>query len=115
MDIRNDILDWHGNHLHTNFHIMFNILRDVGYYIETLGLVDLEDEYFTEEIEKPRDDVVNTRLGLVVFAEWYNIDSMVKMRFFDDKQGSGGTQSLEVLTFLHLMIFFGSIWDCFWR
>ncbi|QCD89923.1 membrane-bound transcription factor site-1 protease [Vigna unguiculata] len=88
LDIRNDILDWHGNHLHINFHIMFNILRDAGYYIETLGLVDLEDEYFIEGIEKLRDDVVNTRLGLVVFVEWYNIDSMVKMRFFDDKQGA---------------------------
>ncbi|CAL5443045.1 unnamed protein product [Camellia sinensis] len=37
LDVQNDILDWHGDHLHTNFHIMFNMLRDAGYYIETLG------------------------------------------------------------------------------
>ncbi|XP_059634967.1 subtilisin-like protease SBT6.1 isoform X2 [Cornus florida] len=106
LDVRNDILDWHGDHLHTNFHIMFNMLRDAGYYVETLGspltcfdanqygtllLVDLEDEYFTEEIEKLRDDVINTGLGLAVFAEWYNVDTMVKMRFFDDNTRSWWT------------------------
>ncbi|XVF34841.1 hypothetical protein REPUB_Repub18cG0093000 [Reevesia pubescens] len=106
LDVRNDILDWHGDHLHTNFHIMFNMLRDAGYYVETLGsplacfdasqygtllLVDLEDEYFEEEIEKLRDDVINTGLGLAVFAEWYNVDTMVKMRFFDDNTRSWWT------------------------
>uniref|UniRef100_A0A1D1ZCL4 Membrane-bound transcription factor site-1 protease n=1 Tax=Anthurium amnicola TaxID=1678845 RepID=A0A1D1ZCL4_9ARAE len=106
LDVRNDILDWHGDHLHTNFHIMFNMLIDAGFYIETLGspftcfdasrygtllMVDLEDEYFAEEIEKLRDDVVNGGLGLVVFAEWYNVDSMVKMRFFDDNTRSWWT------------------------
>ncbi|WCJ42476.1 SITE-1 protease [Euphorbia peplus] len=106
LDVRNDILDWHGDHLHTNFHIMFNMLRDAGYYVETLGspftcfdarqygtllLVDLEDEYFEEEIEKLRNDVISTGLGLAVFAEWYNVDTMVKMRFFDDNTRSWWT------------------------
>ncbi|KAK9102675.1 hypothetical protein Sjap_019929 [Stephania japonica] len=106
LDVRNDILDWHGDHLHTNFHIMFNMLRDAGYYVETLGspltcfdasqygtllMVDLEDEYYEEEIEKLREDVLNTGLGLAVFAEWYNVDSMVKMRFYDDNTRSWWT------------------------
>ncbi|CAN4116980.1 unnamed protein product [Withania somnifera] len=106
LDVRNDILDWHGDHLHTNFHIMFDTLRDAGYYIETLGspltcfdtrqygtllLVDLEDEYFPEEIKKLRDDVVNSGLSVVVFADWYNVDTMVKMRFFDDNTRSWWT------------------------
>lgn len=106
LDVRNDILDWHGDHLHTNFHIMFNMLTDAGYYIETLGspftcfeasrygtllMVDLEEEYFAEEIGKLRDDVVNKGLGLAIFAEWYNVDSMVKMRFFDDNTRSWWT------------------------
>lgn len=106
LDVRGDILDWHGDHLHTNFHLMFNMLRDAGYHVETLGspltcfdadrygtllMVDLEEEYFTEEIEKLRDDVVNRGLGLVVFADWYNVDSMVKMRFFDDNTRSWWT------------------------
>jgi membrane-bound transcription factor site-1 protease len=106
LDVRNDILDWHGDHLHTNFHIMFNTLRDSGFYIETLGspltcfdarqygtllMVDLEDEYFPEEIEKLRNDVVNFGLGLAVFGEWYSVDTMVKMRFFDDNTRSWWT------------------------
>ncbi|KAK8955374.1 hypothetical protein KSP40_PGU015142 [Platanthera guangdongensis] len=106
LDVRNDILDWHGDHLHTNFHIMYNMLRDNGYFVEVLGspftcfdaghygtllMVDLEDEYFEKEIEKLRDDVVNGGLGLAVFAEWYNADSMVKMRFFDDNTRSWWT------------------------
>lgn len=106
LDVRTDILDWHGDHLHTNFHIMFNMLRDSGYYVEILGspltcfdanqygtlmMVDLEDEYFPEEINKLRDDIINTGLGLAVFADWYNVDSMVKMRFFDDNTRSWWT------------------------
>ncbi|KAL9224051.1 hypothetical protein vseg_000125 [Gypsophila vaccaria] len=106
LDVRNDILDWHGDHLHTNFHTTFNMLRDAGYYVETLGspltcfdarqygtllLVDLEDEYFEEEIYKLREDVVKTGLGLAVFAEWYNVETMVKMRFFDDNTRSWWT------------------------
>nr|GMD64086.1 subtilisin-like protease SBT6.1 [Ipomoea batatas] len=106
LDVRNDILDWHGDHLHTNFHIMFDMLRDARYYVETLGspltcfdarqygtllLVDLEDEYFAEEIKKIRDDVINSGLSLVVFADWYNVDTMVKMRFFDDNTRSWWT------------------------
>ncbi|KAF9615388.1 hypothetical protein IFM89_023039 [Coptis chinensis] len=106
LDVRNDILDWHGDHLHTNFHIMFNMLRDAGYYVETLGspltcfdarqygtllMVDLEDEYHEEEIEKLKDDVINNGLGLAVFGEWYNMDTMVKMRFYDDNTRSWWT------------------------
>lgn len=106
LDVRNDILDWHGDHLHTNFNMMFNILHDDGYYIETLGspltcfdarqygtllMVDLEDEYFPEEIEKLKDDVANLGLGVVIFSEWYNVGYMVKMRFFDDNTRSWWT------------------------
>lgn len=106
LDVRNDILDWHGDHLHTNFHVMFNTLRDAGYFVETLGspltcfdahqygtllMADLEDEFFPEEIRKLRDDVISTGLGLVVFADWYNVETMVKMRFFDDNTRSWWT------------------------
>ncbi|XP_019106996.1 subtilisin-like protease SBT6.1 isoform X2 [Beta vulgaris subsp. vulgaris] len=106
LDVRNDILDWHGDHPHTNFHTMFNMLSDAGYYVEILGspltcfdarqygtllLVDLEEEYFEEEINKLREDILNTGLGLAVFAEWYNVETMVKMRFFDDNTRSWWT------------------------
>lgn len=106
LDVRNDILDWHGDHLHTNFHGMFDNLRDAGYFVEILGspftcfdakqygtllLVDLEDEYYSEEIEKLKDDVQFHGLGVVVFADWYHVDTMVKMRFFDDNTRSWWT------------------------
>jgi membrane-bound transcription factor site-1 protease len=106
LNVHNDILDWHGDHLHTNFHILFNMLRDAGYYIEALGspltcfdasnygtllMVDLEDEYFDEEIQKLRNDVVNKGLGVAVFADWYHVDTMVKMTFFDENTRSWWT------------------------
>ncbi|TVU12412.1 hypothetical protein EJB05_46056, partial [Eragrostis curvula] len=106
LNVHNDILDWHGDHLHTNFHILFNMLRDAGYYIEALGspltcfdasnygtllMVDLEDEYFDEEIQKLKNDVINKGLGVAVFAEWYHVDTMVKMTFFDENTRSWWT------------------------
>ncbi|KAG0631776.1 hypothetical protein M758_1G278300 [Ceratodon purpureus] len=106
LDVRNDILDWHGDHLHTNYHGMFDALRDAGYFVETLGspltcfdatqygtllMVDLEDEYYSEEIEKLQDDVKMKGLGLIVFADWYHVETMVKMKFFDDNTRSWWT------------------------
>ena len=35
--MRNDILDWHGDHPHTNYHDMFNALRAAGWFLEVLG------------------------------------------------------------------------------
>lgn len=54
----------------------------------TLLLVDSEEEYFPEEIAKLRADVEEHGLGVAVFADWYNVDTMVKMRFFDDNTRS---------------------------
>eukprot|EP00899_Mesostigma_viride_P028660 jgi/Mesvir1/897/Mv17459-RA.1 len=106
LDIRNDILDWHGDHPHTNFHGMYDFLRNNGYYLEVLGspytcfdarqygallLVDPEEEYYPAEIAKLKNDVEEHGLGLIVFAEWYNVDAMIKMRFFDDNTRSWWT------------------------
>jgi membrane-bound transcription factor site-1 protease len=106
LEVHTDILDWHGDHLHTNFHGMFDSLRDSGYYLETLGspltcfdakqygtllMVDLEDEYHMEEVEKLKEDVETHGLGLIVFADWYHLETMVKMRFFDDNTRSWWT------------------------
>eukprot|EP00249_Psilotum_nudum_P017734 c26465_g1_i3 orf=1577-4720(+) len=106
LDVRNDILDWHGDHPHTNYHSMFDMLRGAGYFLETLGspltcfdarqygsllMVDLEDEYHKEEIEKIEHDVKYHGLGLIVFADWYHVETMVKMKFFDDNTRSWWT------------------------
>lgn len=96
---RSETLDWHGDHPHTNFHLLFDHLIKAGYFVEVLGsplscfhaeqygallLVDPEEEYFKGEIEKLRDDVEQKGLGLIVFAEWYNGLIMDSLRFFDD-------------------------------
>ena len=35
--MKNDPLDWNGDHIHTNFKDMYTYLRSKGYYIEVLG------------------------------------------------------------------------------
>ena len=37
LDVRNDILDWHGDHPHTNYHELYDKLRETGYFLEILG------------------------------------------------------------------------------
>ena len=47
-------------------------------------LVDSEDEFFPEEVEKLKNDVNKQGLSLVVFGEWYDVEVMKKIKFFDD-------------------------------
>ena len=54
----------------------------------TLLIADSEEEFYEEEISKLHRDVEQHGLGLIVFADWYNVDTMVKMRFFDDNTRS---------------------------
>ena len=103
LDVKSDILDWHGDHPHTNFHGMYDALRERGYYLEILGspltcfdaseygalmLVDSEEEYSNEEIEKLKADVTEKGLSVAVFGEWYHVPTMQGMRFFDDNTHS---------------------------
>ncbi|KAJ9596968.1 hypothetical protein L9F63_011998, partial [Diploptera punctata] len=96
--MKNDPLDWNGDHIHTNFKDMYQHLRNSGYYLEVLGspftcfdasqygtvlLVDAEEEYFPEEVAKLKRDVDNG-LSLVVFADWYNVTVMKKVKFYDE-------------------------------
>ena len=55
-----------------------------------LLMVDMEEEYYPEEITKLEQDV-KEGLGLIVFADWFNVDTMVKMKFFDDNTRSWWT------------------------
>eukprot|EP00050_Salpingoeca_kvevrii_P008782 m.305085 g.305085 ORF g.305085 m.305085 type:complete len:1053 (+) comp17496_c0_seq1:79-3237(+) len=94
-----DPLDWHQDHLHTNFKTLFAHLRRAGFFIDVLGLpwtcfdakdyaalliVDSEEEFFREEIVKIRRDVEERGLGLLVFAEWYNTNVMQFLEFRDE-------------------------------
>ena len=64
---------------------MYTHLRSGGYYVEVLGepftcfnasnygsllIVDPEEEFWNEEIEKFYDDVINNNLSVIVFADW---------------------------------------------
>jgi subtilisin family serine protease len=99
LDVKTDVLDWNGDHLHTNFKEVWTVLRNAGYFIEILGrdfscfdarkystllIVDPEEEYFPEEINKLHNDIHEHGLSVLVIAEWYNIPTMQKIKFFDD-------------------------------
>ncbi|CAM9343883.1 unnamed protein product [Discosporangium mesarthrocarpum] len=94
-----DILDRQGDHPHTNFKSLFEKLIAAGYYIEILGsdwtcfnasqygallLVDSEEEFFIEEMEKLERDIRAGGLSLVVFADWFSTTIMEQVSFVDD-------------------------------
>ncbi|XP_012285406.1 membrane-bound transcription factor site-1 protease [Orussus abietinus] len=96
---KNDPLDWNGDHIHTNFKDMYQHLRNAGYYLEVLGtpftcfqaknygtllIVDSEEEFFPEEVTKLKRDVDEEGLSVVVFADWYNVTVMRKVKFYDE-------------------------------
>ena len=56
-----------------------------------LLIVDPEEENYPQEVGKLAADVAVKGLGLIVVGEWYNVDTMVKMRFFDDNTRSWWT------------------------
>ncbi|EZA58379.1 hypothetical protein DMN91_005650 [Ooceraea biroi] len=97
--VNDDPLDWNGDHIHTNFKDMYQHLRNAGYYLEVLGhpftcfnaknygtllVVDAEEEFFPEEIAKLKRDVENDGLSVIVFADWYNVAVMRKIKFYDE-------------------------------
>ncbi|GAB5364099.1 hypothetical protein AAMO2058_000940000 [Amorphochlora amoebiformis] len=101
--IKSDILDWNGDHIHTNFNGMYNYLREKGYFVETVGtdwtcvdstlygaliLVDPEEAYFDEEISKLANDVYNRGLSIIVVSEWHNVPTMKKLKFLDQNTQS---------------------------
>eukprot|EP00058_Branchiostoma_floridae_P008759 XP_002594247.1 hypothetical protein BRAFLDRAFT_65099 [Branchiostoma floridae] len=96
--MKNDPLDWNGDHPHTNFKDTYQHLRNAGYYVEILGapltcfdanqygtllIVDSEEEFFPEEISKLKRDIDNG-LSVIVIADWYNVSVMKKVKFYDE-------------------------------
>lgn len=98
LHMKNDPLDWNGDHIHTNFKDMYQHLRTNGYYVEVLGspytcfnakeygallVVDPEEEFFPEEITKLKRDF-DAGLSIILFADWYNVSVMKKVKFYDE-------------------------------
>ena len=44
-----------------------------------------------QEIKKLQTDVEEAGLNVIIFAEWYNVASMMHMKFFDDNTRSWWT------------------------
>ncbi|KAL0852183.1 hypothetical protein ABMA28_000413 [Loxostege sticticalis] len=95
---KHDPLDWHADHVHTNFRDMYRRLREHGFYLEVMGspltcidpalygallLVDPEDEYFPEEMAALKK-AVDAGMSLVVFADWYNASLLRHVKFYDE-------------------------------
>eukprot|EP01084_Bolivina_argentea_P145010 254291_1 len=98
-----DMLDWFGDHLHTNYHTLYDFIKDKGYFIEilrsdyscinstlysTLIIVDSEDKFHISELKKLQYDILNNELSIIIFADWYNQNLMNDVRFFDDNTRS---------------------------
>jgi membrane-bound transcription factor site-1 protease len=99
LHLKQEPFDWNGDHPYTNFRDFYNHLRSAGFFIDILGdpftcfnatqygtllIVDPEEEFFPEEIEKLGRDVREHGLSVAVFADWYNEDVMKKLNFFDE-------------------------------
>jgi membrane-bound transcription factor site-1 protease len=97
--VKNEPFDWNADHLYTNFRGLYNHLRSLNYYMEILGepltcfnaenygilmIVDTEDYFHEEEYQKLYDDVVNNGLSLFVAADWYDLEVMNQINFFDE-------------------------------
>lgn len=102
LDVKNDILDWNGDHPHTNFKDLFTRLRSRDYYIEVSGsdlsctdlskygvlmIVDPEEEFFADELTKIHKAVLGSKLSLLIVADWYNVPTMKKVQFHDENMG----------------------------
>eukprot|EP01063_Lacrimia_lanifica_P032316 TRINITY_DN5509_c0_g1_i1.p1 TRINITY_DN5509_c0_g1~~TRINITY_DN5509_c0_g1_i1.p1 ORF type:complete len:1061 (+),score=378.03 TRINITY_DN5509_c0_g1_i1:75-3257(+) len=96
-----DVLDWNGDHPHTNFKDTFDFLVEKGYHVDLLTadfthfnaahyaallLFDAEEEYSDAEAAKLQRDI-RGGLAAVVFADWYNQWLMEKAVFLDDNTG----------------------------
>lgn len=106
LHITTDILDWNGDHLHTNFRPIFDALREQGYFLDILTrdwtcfdasnygaimIVDPEEDFFVDEIAKLQSDILNKDLSLVIMADWYDSELTNNLRFFDENTRSWWT------------------------
>lgn len=91
--------DLNGDHPYTNFRSFYNDILKRGYYLEVLTkpltcfnasnygalmIVDSEDVFFEEEIDKLIDDIENKDLSIVVLADWYDDRIIMRSRFYDE-------------------------------
>ena len=59
------------------------LITKCAFSLGTLLIVDPEEEYFKDEILKLKRDIDNG-LSMIVFADWYNVSVMKKVKFYDE-------------------------------
>lgn len=64
-------------------------------------IVDAEEEYFPEEVTKLKRDIDNG-LSVVIFADWYNVTVMKKVKFYDENTRSGCSKIIPCAIFYSL-------------
>jgi membrane-bound transcription factor site-1 protease len=91
--------DWQADHPFTNFEDVFNALTSAGYFVDILSVpyscidlrnygvllvMDPEDEFFEQEIQAVHSAVISSEISLIVIADWYELELMKSLRFFDE-------------------------------
>jgi membrane-bound transcription factor site-1 protease len=94
-----EMMDWNGDHPHTNFRSLHGALRRAGFSVELLTsnfssfdasrygallLIDPEEPYHPSEARKLVDDVTRRGLGLLVAADWHDPALMRQLRYTDE-------------------------------
>jgi membrane-bound transcription factor site-1 protease len=102
-DLDNDSqsFDLHGDHPHTNYHSIYNYLLKQGYYVEILRssflcfdsnnygmlvIIDPEEEFWPEEINKLETDIKMNGLSLLIIADWYDEYEIMRNQFKDESK-----------------------------
>lgn len=101
-----DMLDWLGDHPHTNFHTLFRHFIQRGFHIDILDqslaclgtqaaseyggilFLDSEDLFTSAEIDLTRRLVFDHGVSLIIAADWYDVSAMRDIRFEDDNTRS---------------------------
>lgn len=99
LEMKDELFDWNGDHPHTNFRSLYTHLRELGFFLEILGspftcfdatqygaliIMDPEEEYHPAEVVKLAEDIQTHQLSVVMIGDWYNVDVMKKINFYDD-------------------------------
>ncbi|KAG7400196.1 Membrane-bound transcription factor site-1 protease [Phytophthora boehmeriae] len=122
LENQHDLMDASGDHLHTNFHQLWNFLTSEGFFVEVLPfeyscmdlskygvvmVVDPEEEYFRDEIVALQAAIKFSNVSLIVFADWYDDRLLDTLSLFDTSTLSkwraitGGANIPAINTLLH--------------
>lgn len=90
--------EWYGDHPYTNFFSLMTFIRSQGYFLEILRgtfncfdannyaailIVDPEEIFGLNEIEKIENDVIKNGLSLIIFADWFDLSIIEKNIYFN--------------------------------